>query len=84
MVENVQVHRGHDDGVKFQGGTVNTVLVGTTVKPLADEHRVSHEELSYVVDSTASPIASLRSSGTVTTSGLSTYVITYATWTPAG
>ncbi|NRA64166.1 MAG: sodium:proton antiporter [Pseudobacteriovorax sp.] len=42
----------------FQGGTVSTVLVGTTVKPLADKHHVSHEELSYVVDSTASPIAS--------------------------
>lgn len=42
----------------FQGGTVSTVLVGTSVKPLADEHNVSHEELSYVVDSTASPIAS--------------------------
>ncbi len=42
----------------FQGGTVSTVLVGTTVKPLADKHKVSHEELSYVVDSTASPIAS--------------------------
>ena len=44
--------------VFFQGGTVSTVLVGTTVKPLADKERVSHEELSYVVDSTASPIAS--------------------------
>lgn len=43
----------------FQGGTVSTVLVGTTVKPLADKERVSHEELSYIVDSTASPIASL-------------------------
>lgn len=42
----------------FQGGTVSTVLVGTTVKPLADRERVSHEELSYIVDSTASPIAS--------------------------
>lgn len=42
----------------FQGGTVSTVLVGTTVKPLADQQRVSHEELSYIVDSTASPIAS--------------------------
>ncbi len=42
----------------FQGGTVSTVLVGTTVKPLADKERVSHEELSYIVDSTASPIAS--------------------------
>ena len=42
----------------FQGGTVSTVLVGTTVKPIADKERVSHEELAYVVDSTASPIAS--------------------------
>ena len=41
--------------VFFQGGTVSTVLVGTTVKPLADDQNVSHEELSYIVDSTASP-----------------------------
>ncbi len=43
----------------FQGGTISTVLVGTTVKPLSDRQRVSHEEISYVVDSTASPIACL-------------------------
>lgn len=43
----------------FQGGTVSTVLVGTTVKPLADKERISHEELAYIVDSTASPIASV-------------------------
>jgi Na+/H+ antiporter NhaC len=43
----------------FQGGTVSTVLVGTTVKPLADKANVSHEEMSYIVDSTASPIASV-------------------------
>lgn len=42
-----------------QGGTVSTVLAGTTVKPVTDQHRVSHEELSYVVDSTASPVATL-------------------------
>jgi Na+/H+ antiporter NhaC len=42
-----------------QGGTVSTVLAGTTVKPVADKHRVSHEELAYVVDSTASPIATV-------------------------
>lgn len=45
--------------VFFQGGTMSTVLVGTTVKPIADKAGVSHEELSYVVDSTASPIASV-------------------------
>ncbi|MGB7328221.1 MAG: Na+/H+ antiporter NhaC family protein [Rubripirellula sp.] len=43
----------------FQGGTISTVLVGTTVRPVADRQRISHEELSYIVDSTASPIAIL-------------------------
>ena len=42
----------------FQGGTVSTVLVGTTVKPITDKQNVSHEEVAYIVDSTASPIAS--------------------------
>lgn len=47
-------------GIIFhQGGTISTVLTGTTVKPVADREHVSHEELSYVVDSTASPIATL-------------------------
>jgi len=47
-------------GVIFhQGGTVSTVLTASTVKPVADANRVSHEELSYVVDSTASPVATL-------------------------
>jgi Na+/H+ antiporter NhaC len=43
----------------FQGGTISTVLVGTTVRPFADKAKVSHEEMSYIVDSTASPIASV-------------------------
>ncbi len=42
-----------------QGGTISTVLTGTTVRPVADQHRVSHEELAYVIDSTASPVATL-------------------------
>jgi Na+/H+ antiporter NhaC len=47
-------------GVVFhQGGTMSTVLVGTTMKPVSDENKVSHEEFSYIVDSTASPIAGL-------------------------
>ena len=45
--------------VFHQGGTVSTVLTGTTVKPVTDRHDVSHEELAYVVDSTASPIATV-------------------------
>ncbi|KGJ88652.1 Na+/H+ antiporter NhaC family protein [Colwellia psychrerythraea] len=43
----------------FQGGTMSTVLVGTSVRPLADKAKVSHEEMSYIVDSTASPIATI-------------------------
>lgn len=47
-------------GIVFhQGGTISTVLAGTTVKPICDEERVSHEELSYIIDSTASPVATL-------------------------
>ncbi|MEM6750912.1 MAG: Na+/H+ antiporter NhaC family protein [Planctomycetota bacterium] len=45
--------------VFFQGATISSVMVGSTVKPMADREKVSHEELSYVVDSTASPIAAL-------------------------
>lgn len=45
--------------VFHQGGTVSTVLTASTARPVADRHRVSHEELAYVVDSTASPIATL-------------------------
>ena len=47
-------------GVLFhQGGTISTVLTGTSVKPVADREGVSHEELAYVVDSTASPVATI-------------------------
>jgi len=42
-----------------QGGTISTILAGTTVRPVCDEERVSHEELSYIIDSTASPVATL-------------------------
>ena len=45
--------------VFFQGGAISAVLVGTTVKPLTDQHNISHEELAYIVDSTASPIAAV-------------------------
>ncbi len=42
-----------------QGGTVSTVLTGATSRPVGDRHNVSHEEMSYMVDSTASPAATL-------------------------
>lgn len=42
-----------------QGGTISTVLTGATVRPVSDKHNVSHEELAFMVDSTASPAATL-------------------------
>lgn len=43
--------------VFHQGGTISTILAGTTLRPIADEHRLSKEEVTFIVDSTASPIA---------------------------
>ena len=42
-----------------QGGTISTILAGSTVRPVSDAKRVSHEELSYIIDSTGSPVASI-------------------------
>ena len=42
-----------------QGGNVSAVLTGTTVRPVLDGEGVSHEEASYLVDATASPVASI-------------------------
>ncbi|GBD93483.1 malate-2H(+)/Na(+)-lactate antiporter [bacterium BMS3Abin05] len=47
-------------GILFhQGGTVSTILAGSTAKPITDAQGVSHEEVSYIIDSTASPVATL-------------------------
>ena len=45
--------------VFFQGGSISTVLAGVAIKPLADRSGVSHEETSYLVDTTGAPVASL-------------------------
>jgi NhaC family Na+:H+ antiporter len=37
----------------------NTIVVGNSMRPLTDKHRVSRELLSYIVDSTAAPVAGL-------------------------
>ncbi len=37
----------------------NTLVVGNTMRPLTDKLRISREKLSYIVDSTAAPIASI-------------------------
>ncbi|MEE9127736.1 MAG: SLC13 family permease, partial [Planctomycetota bacterium] len=35
----------------------NCIIAGTTMRPITDRNRVSREKLSYIVDSTAAPIA---------------------------
>jgi Na+/H+ antiporter NhaC len=37
----------------------NTIVVGSTMRPITDRFRVSREKLAYLVDSTAAPIAGL-------------------------
>lgn len=37
----------------------NTLIVGPTMRPLSDKMKVSREKLSYVVDSTAAPVAGM-------------------------
>jgi Na+/H+ antiporter NhaC len=42
----------------------NTLIVGNTMRPITDRLRISREKLSYLVDSTAAPVATI---GLVTT-----------------
>ncbi|MBL7074134.1 Na+/H+ antiporter NhaC family protein [candidate division KSB1 bacterium] len=37
----------------------NTLIVGNTMRPFTDRLRISREKLSYIVDSTAAPVASV-------------------------
>lgn len=37
----------------------NTIIVGSTMRPITDRLRISREKLSYIVDSTAAPVASI-------------------------
>jgi len=37
----------------------NTLIVGSTMRPLSDRLRISREKLSYLVDSTAAPVANI-------------------------
>jgi len=37
----------------------NTLLVGSTMRPITDRLRISREKLSFIVDATAAPVASL-------------------------
>jgi Na+/H+ antiporter NhaC len=37
----------------------NTIIVGSTMRPITDKLKISREKLSYIVDSTAAPVASI-------------------------
>lgn len=37
----------------------NTLIVGNTMRPVTDRMKISREKLSYIVDSTAAPVAAL-------------------------
>ncbi len=45
--------------VVFFDDYANTVLVGSTMRPLSDRFRVAREKLAYIVDSTAAPVAGI-------------------------
>lgn len=45
--------------VIFFDDYANTLLVGNTMRPVSDRLKVSREKLSYIVDSTAAPVACL-------------------------
>jgi len=45
--------------VIFFEGFVNTLVVGNTMRPVTDKLKISREKLSFIVDSTAAPVASI-------------------------
>ncbi len=46
-------------GVIFFDDYANTMLLGSTMRPVTDRLRISREKLAFLVDSTAAPIAGL-------------------------
>lgn len=44
-------------GALFFDDYANTIVVGSTMRPMSDVHRISREKLAYLVDSTSAPIA---------------------------
>ena len=45
--------------VIFFDDYANTLIVGSTMRPVTDRFRISREKLSYIVDATAAPVASI-------------------------
>ena len=51
----------------------NTIVVGSTMRPLTDRMRISREKLAYIVDSTAAPIAGISMLSTWVAYEISTF-----------
>ncbi len=45
--------------VIFFDDYANTLIVGNSIRPLTDKFKVSREKLSFIIDSTAAPVASV-------------------------
>jgi Na+/H+ antiporter NhaC len=45
--------------VVFLDDYANTMIVGATMRPIADRHRISREKLAFLVDATAAPVAGI-------------------------
>lgn len=58
----------------------NSLLVGNMMRPFTDKVRVSREKLSYLVDSTAAPVASLAAVSTWSIFQMSLLDTPYATY----
>ena len=43
----------------FFDDLANMLIVGNVMRPLSDKYRISREKLSFIIDSTAAPVASL-------------------------
>jgi Na+/H+ antiporter NhaC len=46
-------------GLIFFDDYANTLIVGNTMRPLADRLKISREKLAFIVDSTAAPLAAI-------------------------
>ncbi len=45
--------------VLFIDDYANTLIIGNTMRPITDQHRISREKLAFLVDSTSAPISGL-------------------------
>ena len=65
MANRVKTAKGAQYASMFAGLKIffddyaSMLIVGNTMRPLADERGISREKLAYIVDTTASPIASI-------------------------